>query len=242
MNCKNSSSEPAYSNIKILDILKDGEYHEFKIIKKCDGYSENQKLSYEKYKRKFDEAYNYYYILQYLGSEPEYHKKFTNTTFYQPITKAISEELENYKDVKDIISDNVLYIIKIACTKEGIYNKYFVEAVSQYNYKKYEAGDTGKKKLVSPDNYIKLFNEFKESLKYIKYTSFNESIKKEFIEVYTPERLKTTEKRIESFINFIKSYKKYNYNLDACRDHNVDISVFDFGGDREVYDTMEDII
>ena len=122
MNCKNSSSEPAYSNIKILDILKDGEYHEFKIIKKCDGYSERQRNVYEKYKRKFDEAYNYYYRLQYLGSESKYHKIFTNTTFYQLITKVISEELENYKNANGITSNSILYIIKIACIKEGKYN------------------------------------------------------------------------------------------------------------------------
>lgn len=225
MSFKNSG----FSNAKILDVLNDGEYHEFKIIKKCD-YTEKQR----KVMKYFKEEYNYYYRLSFVDENGN--EKITDTTFYQPITKAISEELENYKKANHITSDSILYIIKIACVKTR-YNNYYVEVVGKY---KFEKKKENKIYTVPCDDYIKLFNNFKNSLKCIKYANIPEECKKEFIDAYTSEKLAEIENRVKEFAKFKKVYENNKRDISKC--YNENISVFNFGTDRVVYKTIGDII
>lgn len=220
MNFKNSG----FSSVKILDVLNDGEYHKFKIIKKCE-YTEKQR----KLMKYFKEEYNYYYRLSFVDKTGN--EKITDTTFYQPITKTISEELENYKKANGIISNSILYIIKIACVKTK-YNNYFVEVVDKY---KFEKKDNKDNKPLDFDNYNKHFNKFKESLKYVKFINLTEKEKQEIINHYTPENLEITEQKIKFIDKVIKSYKEQDF-------YDLDISMFSFGFDNIIYKSCEDMI
>ena len=108
------------NSIKILDVLADGEYHVFKMTKRCN-YSEKQREKYKEFNKIFDYNYNYYYRLS-------FNKKTTDTAFYQPITKAITDSIINFKIENNTCGSNkTLYTVKIA---NGKYNDYSVEVVN----------------------------------------------------------------------------------------------------------------
>ena len=76
------------NKIKILDVLNDGELHEFRIIKVCD-HTEKQRKAF---KFHYDPEFNFYYRLSFVDKDNI--KWFTETTFNQAITKAIFKEIE----------------------------------------------------------------------------------------------------------------------------------------------------
>ena len=101
------------NKIKILDVLNDGELHEFRIIKVCD-HTEKQRKAF---KFHYDPEFNFYYRLSFVDKDNI--KWFTETTFNQAITKAIFKEIEYYN--KSIIEKHKADSINIDGFK--YYNK-----------------------------------------------------------------------------------------------------------------------
>ena len=143
------------NKIKILDVLNDGELHEFRIIKVCD-HTENQ---WKAFKFHYDPEFNFYYRLSYIDKDNI--KWFTETTFNQAITKAIFKEIEYYN--KNINKNGNNKNISIQLVKSGKYNKYFVQILENYN----------EPFIKSKSDIEKLFNKFKKSLELVKYANMN---------------------------------------------------------------------
>ena len=142
------------NKIKILDVLNDGELHEFRIIKVCD-HTEKQRKAF---KFHYDPEFNFYYRLSFVDKDNI--KWFTETTFNQAITKAIFKEIEYYKNInKNGNNKN----ISIQLVKSGKYNKYFVQVLENYN----------EPFIKSKSDIEKLFNKFKKSLELVKYANMN---------------------------------------------------------------------
>lgn len=142
------------NKIKILDVLNDGELHEFRIIKVCD-HTEKQRKAF---KFHYDPEFNFYYRLSFVDKDNI--KWFTETTFNQAITKAIFKEIEYYKNInKNENNKN----ISIQLVKSGKYNKYFVQVLEHYN----------EPFIKSKSDIEKLFNKFKKSLELVKYANMN---------------------------------------------------------------------
>lgn len=166
------------NKIKILDVLNDGELHEFRIIKVCD-HTENQRKAF---KFHYDPEFNFYYRLSYVDKDNI--KWFTETTFNQAITKAIFKEIEYYnKSIiekhkadsinidgfeyynKNINKNEKAKYISIQLVKSGKYNKYFVQVLERENY--------NEPFIKSKSDIEKLFNKFKKSLELVKYANMN---------------------------------------------------------------------
>ena len=114
-----------YNNVEIRDILGDYKYHVFKITGKYN-YSEKQRKKYEESYKNFDHNYNYYYRLSFVDEALE--NPTVNTTFYQPLTKAITNSIINFKIENNICCSNKInYNIKIVLDQ---YNHYSVEVIS----------------------------------------------------------------------------------------------------------------
>ena len=145
------------NKIKILDVLNDGELHEFRIIKVCD-HTENQRKAF---KFHYDPEFNFYYRLSYVDKDNI--KWFTETTFNQAITKAIFKEIEYYN--KNINKDGNNKNISIQLVKSGKYNKYFVQVLERDKY--------NEPFIKSKSDIEKLFNKFKKSLELVKYANMN---------------------------------------------------------------------
>ena len=111
------------NNVKILGVLGDGEGHVFKMTKNVITLKYKEK-NIKNSIRIFD--YNNYYRLSFVDDSGD--KKTTDTAYYQPITKAITNSIINFKiETNTCGSNKTLYTVKIA---NGKYNDYSVEVVN----------------------------------------------------------------------------------------------------------------
>lgn len=180
------------NKIKILDVLNDGELHEFRIIKVCD-HTENQRKAF---KFHYDPEFNFYYRLSFVDKDNI--KWFTETTFNQAITKAIFKEIEYYN--KNINKNGNNKNISIQLVKSGKYNKYFVQILENYN----------EPFIKSKSDIENLFNKFKKSLELVKYANMNKEQTERFNNKFGPDgiaeyEIKTND--INKCINLINNNK-----------------------------------
>lgn len=180
------------NKIKILDVLNDGELHEFRIIKVCD-HTEKQRKAF---KFHYDPEFNFYYRLSFVDKDNI--KWFTETTFNQAITKAIFKEIEYYN--KNINKNGNNKNISIQLVKSGKYNKYFVQILENYN----------EPFIKSKSDIENLFNKFKKSLELVKYANMNKEQTERFNNKFGPDgiaeyEIKTND--INKCINLINNNK-----------------------------------
>lgn len=191
------------NKIKILDVLNDGELHEFRIIKVCD-HTEKQRKAF---KFHYDPEFNFYYRLSFVDKDNI--KWFTETTFNQAITKAIFKEIEYYD--KNINKNGNNKNISIQLVKSGKYNKYFVQVLENYN----------EPFIKSKSDIEKLFNQFKKSLELVKYANMNKEQAERFNNKFGPGDIADYEIMTDDIIKCINliNDNKHEELLDA----NIDM-------------------
>ena len=191
------------NKIKILDVLNDGELHEFRIIKVCD-HTENQRKAF---KFHYDPEFNFYYRLSYVDKDNI--KWFTETTFNQAITKAIFKEIEYYN--KNINKDGNNKNISIQLVKSGKYNKYFVQILENYN----------EPFIKSKSDIEKLFNKFKKSLELVKYANMNKEQAERFNNKFGSGYIEDYEIMTDDIIKCINLINDNKH--DELLDANIDM-------------------
>ena len=218
------------NKIKILDVLNDGELHEFRIIKVCD-HTEKQRKAF---KFHYDPEFNFYYRLSFVDKDNI--KWFTETTFNQAITKAIFKEIEYYnKSIiekhkadsinidgfkyynKNINNNEKAKYISIQLVKSGKYNKYFVQVLERNKY--------NEPFIKSKSDIEKLFNKFKKSLELVKYANMNKEQTERFNNNFGSDSIADYEIMTDDIIKCInlindnKHEELLDVNIDMLTNH-----------------------
>ena len=191
------------NKIKILDVLNDGELHEFRIIKVCD-HTEKQRKAF---KFHYDPEFNFYYRLSFVDKDNI--KWFTETTFNQTITKAIFKEIEYYN--KNINKNGNNKNISIQLVKSGKYNKYFVQILENYN----------EPFIKSKSDIENLFNKFKKGLELVKYANMNKEQAERFNNKFGSGYIEDYEIMTDDIIKCINLINDNKH--DELLDANIDM-------------------